>query len=139
MYYRNAAAAILVVDVTQANSLSVADRWILDIRQKTEGTDCYIILAVNKIDLPNRSISTEEVSAFCEEKGIESIETSALSGYQVDELFDKVCENCTSNSSCYFVPVLPIDSVAKPENIIQCIEPVHDVGKKSKGCCQFAP
>lgn len=99
MYYRNAAAAVLVVDVTQENSLTVADRWVMDIRQKTDGSDCYIILAVNKIDLPNRSISVEEISAFCEEKGIDSIETSALSGYQVNDLFDKVCEHCVVDSS----------------------------------------
>lgn len=135
MYYRNAAAAILVVDVTQPNSLAVAERWIMDVRQKTEGSDCYIILAVNKIDLPNRSITQDSVAAFCEEKGIESIETSALSGYQVDELFDRVCTKCVSDLRRRSFSLSPVDSVAKPENVIQCIEPVKDAGKKSKGCC----
>ena len=69
MYYRNAAAAILVVDVTQSDSLKVADRWIMDIRQKTDDSDCYIILAINKIDLPNRAFSFEEIKSFCDEKG----------------------------------------------------------------------
>ena len=33
MYYRNAAAAVLVIDVTEKRSLEVAARWILDIHQ----------------------------------------------------------------------------------------------------------
>lgn len=94
MYYRQAAAAILVIDVSDKQSLRVADRWIMDIRQKTEGTDCYIILAVNKVDLPERAITPDIVADFCREKGVDSIETSALSGYQVQELFDRVCDHC---------------------------------------------
>ena len=70
MYYRNAASAIVVVDVSQPNTLVAADRWIMDIRQKTDSSDCYIIMAVNKIDLP-RKISEEEIRQFCSEKGIE--------------------------------------------------------------------
>lgn len=68
MYYRNAAAAVLVVDITQSESLKVADRWIMDIRQKTDGADCYVILAANKVDLPDRKVSLEEITSFCEEK-----------------------------------------------------------------------
>ena len=99
MYYRQAAAAILVIDVSDKQSLRVADRWIMDIRQKTEGTDCYIIMAVNKVDLPERAITPDIVADFCREKGVDSIETSALSGYQVQELFDRVCDNCMETSA----------------------------------------
>lgn len=94
MYYRQAAAAILVIDVTEPQSLKVADRWIMDIRQKTEGSDCYIVMAVNKIDLTERAFTPEAINEFCKEKGIDYVETSALSGYQVQELFDHVCDNC---------------------------------------------
>ena len=71
MYYRQAAAAILVIDVTEPQSLKVADRWIMDIRQKTEGSDCYIVMAVNKIDLTERAFTPEAIDEFCKEKGIE--------------------------------------------------------------------
>ena len=100
MYYRQAAAAILVIDVTEPQSLKVADRWIMDIRQKTEGSDCYIIMAVNKIDLTERAFTPEAIAEFCKEKGIDYVETSALSGYQVQELFDCVCDNCMKAGMC---------------------------------------
>ena len=41
----------------------------MDIRQKTDDSDCYIILAINKIDLSNRAFSFEEIKSFCDEKG----------------------------------------------------------------------
>ena len=69
MYYRNESAAIIVKDVTQSDSLKVADRWIMDIREKTDDSDCYIILAINKVDLPNRAFTFEEIKSFCDEKG----------------------------------------------------------------------
>ncbi|KAK8831830.1 Rab5 [Blastocystis sp. ATCC 50177/Nand II] len=122
MYYRQAAAAILVIDVSDKQSLRVADRWIMDIRQKTEGTDCYIIMAVNKVDLPERAITPDIVADFCREKGVDSIETSALSGYQVQELFDRVCDNCMETEI----------SETKQENVIHC-SPKPEV-KPSK-CC----
>ena len=94
MYYRNASAAIVVVDITDAQSLKVADRWIMDIHQRAVNSDCYIILALNKVDMEDRALTTEAVQSFCSEKGIDYIETSAKSGYNVSELFDKICDAC---------------------------------------------
>lgn len=94
MYYRNASAAVVVVDITDAQSLKVANRWIMDIHQRAVNADCYIILALNKVDLEERALTTEAVQAFCAEKGIDFIETSAKSGYNVSELFDKICDAC---------------------------------------------
>ena len=51
-------------------------------------------MAVNKIDLTERAFTPEAIDEFCKEKGIDYVETSALSGYQVQELFDHVCDNC---------------------------------------------
>ena len=83
MYYRNAAAAILVVDVTQSDSLKVADRWIMDIRQKTDDSDCYIILAINKIDLSNRAFSFEEIKSLTSSERNSITLDSNMVGYRV--------------------------------------------------------
>lgn len=120
MYYRQAAAAILVIDVSDKQSLKVADRWVMDIRQKTEGKDCYIILAVNKVDLPDRAITSDIIADFCQEKGIDSIETSALSGYQVRELFDRVCDNCMKTGESRGRNSEVERSEMKQENVIHC-------------------
>ena len=111
MYYRNAAAAVIVVDVSNPMSLQVADRWILDLRQKTEGEDCYIILAANKVDLENRAVSLEQIEEFCTRMGIDFLETSALTGYNVKELFDTICQRCV---------VREVPESLQGDNVIQC-------------------
>ena len=124
MYYRNASAAILVIDVTSRLSLNVAERWIMDIRQQSNKADIYLILAVNKVDLPDKCITSEEVQSFCAEKGIDFMETSAKSGYNVNELFERVCDNCLKSD----IPVVQ-------PGVISCIEitPKADVKKVGIG------
>ena len=52
MYYRDAQAAILVVDVTNLESLDEARDWLMELREHGM-SDCLIIGAANKIDLYN--------------------------------------------------------------------------------------
>ncbi len=112
MYYRNAAAAVLVIDVTEKRSLEVAARWILDIHQKTDKADCYIILAVNKVDLSDKALTLAEIQQFCEENGIDYMETSAKSGYNVTELFEQVCDKCMN-----------VGKEVVPSDVISCSQP----------------
>lgn len=111
MFYRNAAAAVIVVDVSYPSSLSMADRWILELRQKTENEDCYIILAANKVDLANRLVSREQIEEFCNRNGIDFLETSALTGQNVKELFETICQRCAAREA-------PVS--AEADNVIQC-------------------
>ena len=111
MYYRNAAAAVIVVDVSNPASLQVADRWILDLRQKTEGEDCYVILAANKVDLEDRAVSHEQIEEFCSRIGIDFLETSALTGHNVKEVFETICQRCVVPEAA---------DASQGDNVIQC-------------------
>ena len=122
MYYRNASAAVLVVDVTSEISLQVAERWVLDVRQQADRADCYLIMAANKVDIPNRTITTEQIQTFCTEKGIDFLETSARNGLNVNELFEKVCDHC-----------LPSETPSVDPGIITCIEAAPKWDKKKVG------
>ena len=100
-----------MVDVSNPASLQVADRWILDLRQKTEGEDCYVILAANKVDLEDRAVSHEQIEEFCSRIGIDFLETSALNGQNVKEVFETICQRC----------VLPeAADASQGDNVIQC-------------------
>jgi GTPase SAR1 family protein len=59
MYYRNADAAVLVYDVTDADSFDMLQSWYHELQKNVP--DCIIVLAGNKIDLDSqRKVRTLE-------------------------------------------------------------------------------
>ena len=59
MYYRNARAAVVVYDISDAETFERAKAWVSDLREKID-LDTVIALVGNKVDLG------EEVSFDCE-------------------------------------------------------------------------
>ncbi|KAJ1645105.1 GTP-binding protein of the rab/ypt [Coemansia erecta] len=92
MYYRNAAAAIVVYDITQAESFGKAKSWVQELKRQA-GSAIVIALAGNKTDLSNRrTVSREEGSSYAESLGLLFFETSAQSGENVEELFSELAK-----------------------------------------------
>lgn len=87
MYYRDARAAILVIDVTRPETVSAASEWIDELREHGKG-DCIIVLAANKIDLESqRQVTSEQVNEFAFTNQMQvTKETSALTGAGINEL-----------------------------------------------------
>ena len=92
LYYKNAQAALVVYDVTNKNSLNQAQRWIDELNEKAN-PNILIILAGNKIDLPNdRVISEEQGKNFAQEYGLIFKEVSALQNQNIKELFEEIVQ-----------------------------------------------
>ncbi|MEW5299562.1 MAG: hypothetical protein WDW38_004397 [Sanguina aurantia] len=90
MYYRGAAAAIIVYDITSAESLIRAKSWVREL-QRQGNPNMIMALAGNKADLESqRAISTEEAQAYATENGLYFLETSAKSAVNVTELFFEI-------------------------------------------------
>ena len=80
MYYRGAAAAIVVFDVTNKDSFSGAKTWVKELQRRGDA-NCVIALAGNKADLiEQRKVSKEVAEAYAAENGILFMETSAKTG-----------------------------------------------------------
>ena len=92
MYYRNSSAAIIVFDITCKDSYNRAKFWLKEVKEK--GPDnCMIALIGNKIDLhQDRQVNRDEVKNFCKRRGILTMETSAIDGTNVRELFREIGE-----------------------------------------------
>lgn len=87
MYYRGAQAAIVVYDITSAESFERAKSWIKEL-QRQGNPNIVIALAGNKVDLEERrKVTTEETQAYADENGILFMETSAKTAVNVNELF----------------------------------------------------
>lgn len=60
IYYRDAAGALLVYDITDAESFHKVKNWVKELR-KIVGNDIVIVIAGNKIDLEkNRNVDEGE-------------------------------------------------------------------------------
>ncbi|KAK3845166.1 MAG: ras family-domain-containing protein [Linnemannia gamsii] len=87
-YYRGAAGALLVYDISNRNSFLSIAKWIADAR-KLAGADIALMLVGNKLDLEDREVSYLEASRFAQENEMTFLETSALTGEGVEETFLK--------------------------------------------------
>ena len=75
MYYRGAAAAVVVYDVTNPTSFEGAKSWVKEL-QKRGDQNVVIALAGNKADNKEaRKVSAEEVREYAAENGCISMET----------------------------------------------------------------
>ena len=92
-YYRGAAGALLVYDITSRESFNCLTNWLTDAR--TLASPQIVILMVgNKKDLEDeREVTFLEASRFAQENGLMFLETSAKTGNSVEEAFLKCSKN----------------------------------------------
>lgn len=89
-YYRGAAGALLVYDVTSRESFNSLTNWLNDTRTLAS-PHIVILLVGNKRDLEEeREVTFLEASTFAQENDLIFLETSAKSGENVEESFLKV-------------------------------------------------
>ncbi|KAG7345924.1 small GTP-binding domain protein [Nitzschia inconspicua] len=91
-YYRGAAGALLVYDITRRDTFQHLSRWLEEARQHAQ-SNMVIMLIGNKNDLEHRrAVSTEEGRQFAEENGLVFLETSAKTAYNVEAAFINTAE-----------------------------------------------
>uniref|UniRef100_A0A1I8HSW7 RAB2A, member RAS oncogene family n=1 Tax=Macrostomum lignano TaxID=282301 RepID=A0A1I8HSW7_9PLAT len=86
-YYRGAAGALLVYDITRRDTFNHLTTWLEDARQHSS-SNMVIMLIGNKSDLESRrDVKREEGEAFAREHGLVFMETSAKTADNVEEAF----------------------------------------------------
>ena len=86
VYFRSAAAAIIVFDVTNRDSFANVKSW-LDSFRAVSNEKSIVIICCNKIDLDGRAIEENEAKDFATHNDCAYVETSAKTGEGVNELF----------------------------------------------------
>jgi len=99
-YYRGAAGALLVYDITRRDTFNHLTRWLEEARQNANSS-MVIMLIGNKSDLDHRrQVSHEEGEKFAKDHGLIFLETSAKTAANVEEAFihtaQKIYENIQS-------------------------------------------
>ena len=91
MYYRGAAAAIIVYDITNELSFEKTKSWVEEL-QRHGPENIVMAVAGNKADLEDkRVVETERAKAFAENIGGIFLETSAKTGQSVGDAFKGIC------------------------------------------------
>jgi len=123
MYYRSAAIAIIVFDVSRPSTYDSVSYWINEIKNNSESRPVLVVCA-NKVDSDeNKFNSTQAAEIFAKDNNAIFIETSALTGLGIDRLFQ------TSVAKFYKEnPVAPATKV-----LPKSLEPPEQ--ERKKGCC----
>ena len=96
MFYRDAEAALVVFDITDAQSFTVSKKWVAELRQ-ARGHDCYAVLVGNKTDLASqRTVSYDDAKSWADSQKMEYFETSAKTGSNVEQAFMALVKKLTS-------------------------------------------
>lgn len=92
MYYRGAAAAIVVYDITNAESFKGAKSWVKELQRRGDPS-VIIALAGNKADLASRrKVDLKEAQDYAAENGLLHLETSAKDAQNVKNLFVEIAK-----------------------------------------------
>ena len=133
-YYRGAAGALLVYDITRRDTYVHLIKWLSELKENAP-KDITIILIGNKNDLENeRQVSYEEGESFAKENGLLFLETSAKTANNIIEAFNlsamKILNNIPKNVETIPKDNIKIDIDDNNKNVIK-----NSKQENKKGCC----
>lgn len=86
-FFGRADGFVLCYDISNRPSFDHVIGWMRDIKTRAP-PDCDIVLCGNKSDLESdRVVAVEEGRGLADEYGVQFFETSALTGFHVEEMF----------------------------------------------------
>ena len=90
-FYRGARGGLLVYDVTRRRTFINIDPWKEEAYKALDAKIPLVVVA-NKVDLKDsRVVTTEEGKAYADEQSFDYVESSALTGENVEQSYANLC------------------------------------------------
>ncbi len=97
-FYRGARGGLLLYDVTRRRTFMNVENW-KDEAFKNLQNEIPLVLVANKVDLKDsRVVSTEEGEKYAKKNGLIYVESSALTGENVEEAYSTLCKKMIEDS-----------------------------------------
>ena len=129
-YYKGAKGAFIVYDITNRLTFESVDKWIQDLNLNSD-KNITLLLIGNKKDLADkREVTTEEGEEKAKSFGLAFLETSALTGENIDKVFDYILKEVFTKITIEKKNSGEIDYI----NIGKNIE-INDQTEKTSTCC----
>lgn len=130
-YLRGADGVLLVFDITNKSSFEVSVPIMVELIQKhCDMSDISMILVGNKVDSKDRrTVSCKRAEKYAENLGISYIETSAKTGQNIEEVFEKLTkltyvkaelQNRTANESVSSITLRDVQKEATKKRCRPC-------------------
>ncbi len=130
-YFKGSKGALVVYDITQKSTYESLEKWVNDLKSAGD-PKITIILIGNKSDLEeNRQVSKEQGEEKAKSFGCAFLETSALSGDNIDKAFNMMVKEIFEKFSNDSAEDSELESGFKGEDLK--LDKVVD--KKKKKCC----
>jgi small GTP-binding protein len=131
-YYRDASMALVVFSILDEDSFTGAEYWIKNVQEATPSA--VIVLAGNMADLEGkRVVSMDSAFELAERRGIDYVETSALSGQGIATVFETAIEKYLDRApSTSAVQVVDTPEKDSPQPPIELDKPGQTERRK---CC----
>lgn len=126
-FFRGAACAMVVYDVTRRETFDHAERWLRECNASCGNDDIVVMLVANKVDSNRRKVTRKEGEAFAESHGLLYEEVSARTNQNIDKMF-----NATLDKICDLVDSGKIDPKSKKSGVTLEKKPG---AKEKKRCC----
>lgn len=133
-YFRNAAGALLLFDITNESTFASLDEWINTFRQLAY-PNAPLLIVGNKVDLENhREITVQAAEAFAKRYDAEYIETSAINGDNAEQAFSRLAQEILRRSEKGTLVISNFEGVPS-QNTNQAIAPYQVQPPPKKSCC----
>jgi len=137
-YYRGAAGALLVYDITRRDTFNHLATWLDEARQHSN-ENMAIMLIGNKSDLDHkRAVSTDEGAQFAKANDLIFLEASAKSAHNVEEAFVQTAAKIYQNIQSGVVDISNEAhgiKVGVSQNNKYLVGDGGGAAAKSGGCC----